>query len=104
MVPDSALKEKVRKIGAEQVRMNSWLLLPAAGAPLPKEGATSGSCVSHEQRPLGGPLAPHPAPLTVFVLDSFNAESLHLTSLPARRLLKFSLICYLSPCFLFCSR
>lgn len=54
VVQDSALKEKGQKIW-------SWASqneLMAAGTPLPKEGATSGRYVSHEQRPLGGPLNP----------------------------------------------
>lgn len=54
--------KKVRKVGAQQVRMNSWLF-PAAGA-------TSGSGACHGQRPLGGPVDPKLPPLPVFVLKS----------------------------------
>lgn len=52
---------KVRKIGAQRVRMNSWPLLPAAGAAWPGEGATSGSRV----RPLGGLINHHHRPCLV---------------------------------------
>lgn len=81
--------KKVRKVGAEQVRMNSWLF-PAAGAPSPEEGATSGSGACHGQRPLGGPLNPKLPPLPVFVLKSCINEFLDFTSLTARCPLKFS--------------
>lgn len=82
--------KKVRKVGAEQVRMNSWLF-PAAGAPSPEEGATSGSGACHGQRPLGAPLNPKLPPLPVFVLKScINEFFLDFTSLTARCSLKCS--------------